>query len=168
MSDLIGISVEEIPHGIRDRLKKLPDDVSFYVTAAAGEYLAKKFEKPPGYRYVSRAAAYPDAPAGPGWFSDRQRRWFFAALRRGAISIPYVRTGTLEGNWKVMPFGSRDHIVVNDTPYAGFVMGDQEQSRHEGMAGWKKLQSIVSENLHGLRTSIGIATKKAIKMSGLM
>lgn len=41
---------------------------------------------------------YPPPPAPgsfPGFVSDKQRRWFFWALRSGRIQIPYVRGGTL-------------------------------------------------------------------------
>lgn len=36
----------------------------------------------------------PKGEAAKHW-TDKQRRFFFAALRRGQIKVPYVRTGTL-------------------------------------------------------------------------
>jgi hypothetical protein len=128
-------------------IKSLPPELIEQVMAQVGEYSLEvvRNEQPP-YRYVSRADAYPDAPAGPGFFSDKQRRWFFAALASGELNIPYNRTGTLAAGWKLEKAGD-NFTLVNDVPYAPYVQGFSGQSRHEGMVGWKRINQIIESYL---------------------
>lgn len=114
--------------------------VGIVTEAAADEIVAIMREQPEDtpYLYISRANAYPDAPAGPGWFSDRQRRFVMAKIRRGEIEIPYKRTGQVSGAWHRVGKLSKAK-AVNDNPAAPYVFGDETQSRHEDAVGWQKV-----------------------------
>lgn len=112
------------------------------------------------YRYVSRKAAY-----GSTFVSEKQRRWFFAALRSGELEIPYKRTGALRRAWRVVGAG-RTGFIANDRPGAGFVMGDI-QSRHEGLVGWKKVEEVLQKRINQLLKAFSKGVDKAIKRVGL-
>jgi hypothetical protein len=108
---------------------------------------------------------YPPKPA-PGtaskFWTDKQRRWFWWALRTGAIQGDYKRTGTL--GRKITEDTTRDDTGVTgeigtNTPYAPWVIGPAHpgeiingvqmyQARiHEGR--WWRLYDVVDENREG-------------------
>lgn len=92
---------------------------------------------------LKRTANYPDnRRVGQPFKSDKQRRWFFAALRKGQISVPYQRTGTLGRGWR---YDAGASSVVNTVPYAGQVMGD-DQSDYFGNKGWLSTTFIAAES----------------------
>jgi len=118
----------------------------------------------PDYKYVSRADAYPDAPAGPGFFSDRQRRWFFAALASGELSIPYNRTGTLASGWTISRSGN-SFVLSNNVPYAPYVQGFAGQSRHERMVGWRNVKDLTEAYLTFRNSKYRDVTREAIRQA---
>ncbi len=97
----------------------------------------------PAYKYISRKSAY-----GTTFFSDRQRRWFFAALKSGKLVLPYRRTDTLRNGW--VKTGTKwQRIIRNRTPYIGVVMGESEQSRMSKKIGWRKVSAVIESNAKG-------------------
>lgn len=63
--------------------------------------------------------------------SDKQRRYFFAALADGTIQVPYRRTRTLGKRWTTkVEFinGGVVGTVGNVTPYAPLVQGRETQA----------------------------------------
>ena len=103
------------------------------------------------FRVHRDIATYPEPPA-PGSFkgfvSDKQRRWFFAALRRGDITVPYARTGTLGRRWTTNVAVSLDGLVGtigNNTDYAPFVQSSGEQAQiHRGR--WETIDKVLDDN----------------------
>ncbi|KPJ95378.1 MAG: hypothetical protein AMJ53_02840 [Gammaproteobacteria bacterium SG8_11] len=99
------------------------------------------------YHIQDSVPSYPVASRKPQPFkSDKQRRFFFWALRSGRISVPYRRTGTLgrsltigqPGNIKEVrklgqgvegQFGTR-------TKYAPMVIGQRSQARYHQGTWW--------------------------------
>jgi len=156
-SDFIAIDVQ---NDIAKKLKNLPDNIADEVIPGTAEYLKKLFQAYPSYRYVSRKSAY-----GVTFFSERQRRWFFAALNSGALQIPYRRTQTMRKGWTVIG-GDRYALLANQTPYADLLMGDG-QSRHAAKIGWKKMTTIIQEKAQYINKEIDTLVKKAIKKLGL-
>lgn len=84
--------------------------------------------------------AYPSQQStkpNPGQFvSERQRRYVMAAIRRGTIKIPYVRTGKLGQRW-TRRIAERSNALVgtvgNNIRYAPFVQSAERQARmHQG------------------------------------
>jgi hypothetical protein len=59
--------------------------------AAGAEYLRDQ---------VARYPTQFSHPHIPEW-TDKQRKWFFWALRTGQIQVPYVRKGALAASWVV-------------------------------------------------------------------
>ncbi len=97
----------------------------------------------------ARLAKYPGKSAGKMTFvSDKQRRFFFAALREGTIQVPYRRTGTLGRKWTSKVTFTDDDVmgfVGNSTPYAPLVQGFDTQARiHAG--NWQTEQGVANES----------------------
>lgn len=101
-----------------------------------GSFMRYRLREYPPYRYVSRTAAY-----GQPFSSDRQRRWFFAALAEGTIHPGQNnRTGALGEGWRIVAAGPKQIDLVNEVPYAKFVQGTiTEQARQPRMVGWKSI-----------------------------
>ena len=127
MSDFIGVDL----YGIDDLKRKINYITSEEAAGAgieeANQHLVEILRAYPPYRYV------PIRQAG-GWRSEKQRRYVMAAIRRGEINVPYARTQTLNRSWKTVGAGVQQ-IVVNETPYAGFVMGAAQTQGH-ALRGW--------------------------------
>ena len=84
-----------------------------------------------------RLAKYPGKSSGKMEFvSDKQRRFFFAALREGKIHVPYQRTVTLGKRWTTEVSRRGDDLVGkvgNATVYGPFVQSvDQQAAIHRG------------------------------------
>jgi len=73
--------------------------------------------------------------------SAKQRRFFFAALRKGQIVVPYRRTGALSGSWGKQPFGG-GVAVRSSADYAELVMGvgGKQATYHRGT--WPTLDQV--------------------------
>ena len=123
------------------RIKSLPDEGKKQVLTDVAEYSLEVIKEYPPQKFVTRLAAY-----GKTFFSDKQRRWFFANLREGKISVPYHRTNGLANSWQAT-IGT-DQVKFN-TNYAAapYVVGFAAQSRHEAAVGWKKVDEIVDGKL---------------------
>lgn len=100
-------------------------------------------------RVRTQIAVYPPPPSNYRmvWKSERQRRWFFAALRSGQISVPYRRTGTLGRRWTtavtVSPAEIRG-VVGNVTAYGPFVQSQESQANvHQGR--WRTAERVAQE-----------------------
>ena len=164
----IEFSIEQI--GLEDviwRIKSLPPELQHQIITEVGEYAVKVLsEKQPPPRYVSRRRAY-----GKSFFTKKQQRYFFWALKNGIIDVPYKRTGRLAEGWSVQHGqGKGWATIVNSTPYAPFVQGF-DQSRHEKLVGWKRLVDIVAGELSfrssRFRKIVMDAVQKAIRKLNL-
>lgn len=80
---------------------------------------------------LRRLTTYPGQSRKPQPFvSDKQRRWFFAALQSGAITVPYRRTNTLARGWSKVRT-TAGYTVINKVPYASLVQGEtRDQARY--------------------------------------
>lgn len=95
-----------------------------------------------------KLAVYPGKSTGHIEFkSDKQRRFFWAALREGKIQIPYRRSGTLGRRWSTKVEATTADvvgIVGNLTPYAPFVQGAGKQATiHQG--NWQTEQDVARD-----------------------
>lgn len=88
------------------------------------------------------ADCYPQQKHVPMEFvSDKQRRWFFAALRNGEIEVPYKRTRQLSRGWETRA-DRGDVEVVNPVRYAAWVMGRRHQTSMMKKIGWPKVDDV--------------------------
>jgi hypothetical protein len=113
----------------------------YRATRSALEHLRTKVAD-----YPSRQSSVPRSLRGKWFKSERQRRWFFAALRSGEITVPYRRTGTLGRRWMIDVRLAEDvlGLMGNATPYAPYVQDLENQARiHQG--NWQTVQQVVEE-----------------------
>lgn len=99
---------------------------------------------------------YGGSPPFEGFKTDKQRRWFFWALREGKIQVPYKRgkAAGLGGSWatEVQGFaGNITGVVGTNMPYAKYVQNELDQYYlHKGR--WTTVQDVA--NNQGLRAKI--------------
>lgn len=157
MSDFIGVDIQGIDE-LNAKLNDLPIEAQDAGVEAGLEYIQNVARGYEPYKFVTRKAAY-----GVSFFTEKQRRWFFAALRSGEIN-PGVknRTQALSKHWKIHGEG-RKAFLANDLPYAGYVMGKDDQSRHEAAVGWVTIEDRIKKHMGKLIEKFDAGVKKAIK-----
>ena len=92
----IGYTFDALP-SVVDGFERAPAVMRDRLNEAVGLAVSKIIESvqdepPPGERHLQ-------GPLPGGFYSDRQRRWFFAALR-GGMTLPYQRTGQHRASWQ--------------------------------------------------------------------
>lgn len=137
MADMIGFTVEG-EEGILKTLQRL---------VAPGAYV--RGLRRIGQRVIDEAGMYPPVKRvtrkqayGQTFQSDKQRRWFFSALRSGTLTLPYSRTAAVRSGWKLVEQGLTVS-VTNSAPGAKYVHGEETQARMMTLIGWRKLSEIV-------------------------
>lgn len=160
MSDFIGLEVNGIDE-IRREFGNWPKIIQDDVIDEVNKYILANVKKYPPYKYVSFKQAY------GGWFSEKQRRYVMARIAEGAIKpgMPN-RSNRLAQGWKVIDKGTQS-IIVNEVPYAGYVMGDGSQARMHSKIGWKTLREWIRSNMGGIitaaRQGLSVALRKINK-----
>lgn len=125
------------------RLERFEKEVVSPSLTSICEMLVKRFKEYPEQKYVSRKEAF----GGDGFFSDKQRRWFFAHLREGDFDQPYARSDRFKRSWFINSNSNTEKTITNTTPYGAYVMGSADdktgQSRMQKKIGWKKVTEIM-------------------------
>lgn len=114
--------------------------------------------------------AYPRPPAPgsfPGFVSVKQRRWFFAALRSGEITVPYRRTGMLGRAWTQRINGRGLGMVgilgnVMGKSYGRYVQDKRRQARiHQGR--WPTVQDVARRRRKDVVREFRVAIRAAMQ-----
>ena len=111
----------------------------------AGDHLKGEISIYPGRKHVTIQSM-------GGWKSDKQRRFFFAALRSGDIQVPYRRgqspgSEDLGQRWTVATRKQGLEVIVgNNASYGPFVQSHDGQSKMMKVIGWKTDQQVLDEN----------------------
>ena len=140
---LISASVGNDVARINAKLSQMPPVICNLGVTAATNYLlniliSKEIPASKSVFKGSRVMAY-----GVPFFTDKQRRYFFAAI---LDTLPYQRGGKGEGiesQWRIEGGGMQMEIV-NWAPGA-YWLYSENQARQLGLAGWKKLKAIMQE-----------------------
>lgn len=129
---MIKIGIPKISSGLKELLRGIPWEAKTAGRRGWASVLYNHLRQNsyPPQNYVTRKQAY-----GQTFQSDRQRRWFFAALNSGEINVPYQRTGHLGEAWQ-WDMKPRSDIIYNDSPYEKWTIGNA-RSEHEKLVGWK-------------------------------
>jgi hypothetical protein len=108
------------------------------------------------YRYITMKQA-------GGFVSDKQRRYVMMMIRSGKIDpgVPH-RTGEMQRGWTYSARGSQ-FVIKNETQYAPYVMGDNDQSRMHGLIGWRRTSEVVKNNLTGAYRAATAKVKEWIR-----
>lgn len=164
MPDFVGVDVRGIPE-LQRKLESLGPIVQGAVVDEVSKYLLGVFKKyVPENHEPTRAQAYPET--GDGFFSDKQRRWFFWALRTGRLQLPYHRTRGMERGWVQLGRGAKS-IIINETAAAYYTMDDQGQARYSKLVGWKTVGQIIAERQKAILAAADVGAKKGIKQAKL-
>jgi len=155
---------------VQKTLSKLAPELITEVDIALANYLLDAIvnKEVPPYKHVRRDFAYPET--GDGFFSPKQRRWFFWAVKHGMIDTPYRRRGKHGGiatRWHIIRHKEGDLSLVNDDPAAMYLYDNDRQARQLGLVGWLKIQEILAwrtKNVSGVLTR---AANKAIRKAGV-
>jgi len=150
--------------GLDELVRKL-DDLAKLTKVHAGMeaaalYLKGKIAQYPPRKHITIQQA-------GGWASDKQRRWFFWALNKGAIDVPYRRgispgSEDLAHKWTTnYDKGKFEAVVGNNASYARFVMGDK-QTKMMQMIGWKTVETVASAETKRVQEYVIEAVMRAI------
>lgn len=83
---------------------------------------------------------YPPQSGKPmQWASEKQRRYVMAAIRAGAIQVPYQRTGNYAASFQKQPIPD-GMSVVSQLAYAPYVRGPGQAAYHRG--NWDTLEDL--------------------------
>jgi len=117
------------------------------ILLAAGETLKGKLSVYPAQKSLTRAEVY-----GEPFKSEKQRKYFFYALRKGLISVPYSRgadakSERFKASWALAAENDGLRVVIgNDTSYGPYLMDTERQSRFAAEFGWKTIDAVMEEN----------------------
>jgi phage gpG-like protein len=129
---------------------------------AAGMYVKGRLAKYPRRKRVKISEI-------GGWASEKQRRWFFWALKEGKIEVPYRRgispgSEDLASKWTSKYDKNKFEAVVgNNASYARFVMGDK-QTKMMKRIGWKTVETVSKEETKRVQEYVFDAVMRAIKV----
>lgn len=160
MSDFIAIDILGDKE-LAAKLNGLPLKVGNRAVDEVSKYLINVYKTYPPFKHVARKTAY----GGDGFFSDKQRRWFFAALRRGAIPTPGAknRTQTFSQGWKqILPGQGMSSIIANETSYGPYLMDKSRRARLSKLAGWQTMEEILEQRKERINRIIEGVAKRVI------
>lgn len=107
---------------------------------ALGIVIETAFKKYPTRNSPSRASVY-----GSAFASEKQRRYFFWALRSGAIQVPYRRgqspgSRNLQQSWTTRMLTDTSVEIGTAVPYGTLLMDAGRQSKYAEAVGWRTVQ----------------------------
>jgi hypothetical protein len=110
----------------------------------------------PAYKHV------PYSEIG-GFKSDKQRRYVMARIREGSITPGLSASNRYYGDaWHISGEPPR-YTLKNDVKYAGYLVGDNDQSLHSQKQGWRKVSQNIADNLQGAMRHARDAVNKLLK-----
>lgn len=118
------------------------------VLLAAGETLKGKLSVYPPQKSLTRRSVY-----GEPFKSEKQRRFFFYALGKGLITVPYSRgadprSERFKASWAIETRNDGLTVIVgNDSTYGPYLMGNKEQSEFMAAIGWPTVDEVAAENV---------------------
>lgn len=124
--------------------------------------LARAYPEYPGEGYLTLGGTLPG-----GFYTERQRRFFFAALANGDITVPYKRTFGLRDSWErtleSTASGFIAHLRTGD-PVANIVE-DAERQASMFQDYWEPVQESLDNALDFFRELILQGAEEAVKKS---
>lgn len=130
---------------------------------------AKKAIKDAGDHVKGKIAEYPPQRHHKmRWKSEKQRRWFFAALRRGTITVPYRRgqgrSEDLGGSWTVeIKDGGLTAVIGNNVSYGPLVQQEGKQYWMHKATGWKTTSKVLQDETAYVNEQVVKAVRDALK-----
>ena len=123
---------------VRNALRKLASEYKKELDSTIGDWTKKQ-------RAGLKSHGYPAQSNAPQPFkTERQRRWFFWALKNGIINVPYKRTGIMASSWRATKRGDSDWVIENSAAYTALVVGRGTQAQYHKNHWWVA-QDIIEE-----------------------
>lgn len=149
---------------VQDFLKSVPRGAVPVALKAFAEYVlgndrhGLRHNEP--YKYVSRKAAY-----GVTFFTAKQRRWFFAAVRDGRINPGQNnRTGETSAAWQAEPRNNGyRYTMTNNTPGGYYTRDNRGQARQLAKVGWRKIRDVLVANYQGAVRAAVLAVNRYLQ-----
>ena len=158
-----GVTVEI--EGLDELIKKLGDLSKLRKVHAgirtAAIHVKSKIAKYPPRKHIPISAV-------GGFASDNSRRWFFWALSKGKIEVPYRRgqspgSEDLAAKWTSQYDRNRwEAKIGNNASYARLVMGDKQTAMMKKI-GWKTVDKVAKEETKRVQEYVYEAVKRAIE-----
>lgn len=120
------IQIQNATLNLIEKARQLQQDVLPVVAALAITELIKNDPPPPA------------RGASGGFVSDRQRKFVMASIRKGTITVPYVRgrgngkSQNLNRSYLVLRGMIAESQVVSTASYAQYVIGNKQAPIHQG------------------------------------
>lgn len=113
------------------------------VLMAGAVYLQRKVATYPPRKRPTRKSVY-----GRTFESDKQRYWFFGALAKGKIDVPYRRgispgSQTLGKRWTVASQSPLVVVLGNNASYGPLVQSLQDQTLYMRAVGWVPIETTL-------------------------
>ena len=159
MTELIGVDIEGLEELV-PKLDKMPQEVRDAAAEEAAKYIFNVVQAYPPQRRVTRKSVY-----GTSFKSEKQRRWFFAALRSGAINVPYRRTQAFRRAWRILGGGIKT-LILNPSPYGPYLMEKGRQNLLLAKIGWETLDQIMHDRQDAIRRKLEAGMKKGMRKAG--
>jgi hypothetical protein len=125
--------------------------------AAACLELLREVRKYPAPNRLTRASVY-----GQTFASDKQRRWFFASLHDGSLTLPYRRSRNLGQSWAYEVRTPTLAIIGTNVGYARLVKDEGNQSAYLAAVGWPTVQDDAAKAETRVRAALDQAIRLAL------
>ena len=136
--------------GVRELLGKL-DSLQKMKAAKAGIKAAALYLKGIVAKYPKSQRLTRESVYGRPFQTDRQRRFFFAALRDGRIEVPYQRgespgSQRFKESWTIATENQGlTAIIGNNTTYGKYLKDAELQSKYAKAVGWTTVSDDVAQ-----------------------
>lgn len=129
----------------------------------AGALTALSYIKPyPEKNRPSRSSVY-----GQTWKSVKQRRYFFFALRKGIIQVPYRRglspgSQRLGRSWTAKQVDDTSVAIGTNVSYARMVKDEGQQTRYMKAVGWTTIQQDIERGKREVFDTMNTVIRRAL------
>jgi hypothetical protein len=131
---------------VRQYMQKVELGVKGVAARALAEYLIGNVQH--GLKHYPPYKHVPYSQIG-GFKSDKQRRYVMARIREGSIDPGIsASNGYMRDAWKLSGEAPR-YQITNDVGYAGYLVGDNDQSLHSQKQGWRTVTKNIADNIVG-------------------
>lgn len=129
----------------------------------AGALTALSYIKPyPEANRPSRSSVY-----GQTWKSEKQRRYFFFALRKGIIQVPYRRgispgSQRLGRSWAAKQLNDTSVAIGTNVTYARMVKDEGVQTKYMKAVGWTTIQQDLARGQRAVFDAMNTVIRRAL------
>ena len=155
---------------VQEFLKKVAVGFKNTASYAIAEYLVGDerhgLKHYPPYKHVSYKEAYPENAQFGGFFSKKQQGYVMSQIKKGNIDPGVSASNRYYGDaWTIERGDASRYVMKNDVGYAGYLVGDTQQSRLFELKGWRKVSQNIRDNWQGAMRHANQAIARLLKES---